>query len=354
MSWSATAPSNIALIKYMGKADHQLSSLPDQYITGHLSKKDKWDFYFKNQSLNPSLSYTLSHFVTTVRIEESGEDNWSLFNENPFQNRRLYSFSRKIDFNNEVSASAQKRFLDFFQFLKRFFLIPGHYTIFSQNNFPTAIGAASSASSFSALTLAAYKLARDRSALKEKTNNMTIQDLAHLSRVGSGSSCRSFFSPWCIWTNQKILPFETSWKRLLHQLIVVDFQAKEASSTKAHKMVKTSPHFKNRSDRAKKRMESLSQALNRKNWKKCFQICYEEFLDLHSLFETAEPPLKYKNDSTQKVLDYVNDFWKNNKDGPLITMDAGANVHLLYRPNQQKQREKIESLLANFAVLSSL
>ena len=119
-------------------------------------------------------------------------------------------------------------------------------------------------------------------------------------------------------------------------------------------MVKTSPHFKNRSDRAKKRLKSLSQALNRKNWKKCFHICYEEFLDLHSLFETAKPPWKYKKDSTQKVLDCVNDFWKNNKDGPLITMDAGANVHLLYRPNQQNQREKIKSLLADFSVLSSL
>ena len=98
----------------MGKADHNSSLLPDQDIAGHLSKKDKQDFYFKNQNLNPSLSYTLSHFVTRVQIEESREDNWSLFSKNPFQNKRLYSISRKIEFNNKVSASAQKKIFRFF------------------------------------------------------------------------------------------------------------------------------------------------------------------------------------------------------------------------------------------------
>ena len=213
MSWSATAPSNIALIKYMGKADpfkkqNLLSSYKNKQNAirnvKHLSEKDKEDFYFKNLSLNPSLSYTLNHFVTKVQIEESDKDKWSPFKKDPFLDQTLYSSSKKIHFKNVLSVPAQKKFLEFFRFLKRFFFISGNYQIHSQNNFPMAIGAASSASSFAALTWVTYKLAKDRSAIKKKIKDINAKTLAEISRIGSGSSCRSFFSPWALWTNQEI------------------------------------------------------------------------------------------------------------------------------------------------------
>ena len=358
ISWEATAPSNIALIKYMGKRTiHKIPFSPNdnkEKLTNHLSIKDKEFFYFKNQSINPSLSYTLNHFITKVRIKESDEEFWSPFEEDPFQNQKFYKFSKEMPYEKNLSEPAQKKFLEFFQFLKRFFLIPKNYTLSSQNNFPTAIGAASSASSFAALTMATYKLAKDRSSLKDLNNNININTLSRLSRLGSGSSCRSFFSPWSVWTNEKATSFTSNWKHLLYQLIVVDAQQKIMSSTKAHECIQTSPHFKNRSDRAKKRFESITQALNTQNWKKCFQISYEEFLDLHSLFETAQPSFKYKTDSSQKVLDSITHYWKKNNDGPLVTMDAGANIHLLYRPDQKNQRETIEKLLVDYTILSNL
>ena len=92
------------------------------------------------------------------------------------------------------------------------------------------------------------------------------------------------------------------------------------------------------------RLKALSEALNQTDWRLCFNFCYEEFLDMHSLFETAQPPLKYKTDSSQKVLNCIKDYWRKNNDGPLATMDAGANVHLLYRPDQKEQRENIKNL----------
>ena len=331
-----------------------LSNEQELSFNKHLSKKDKEVLYFKNLSLNTSLSYTLNHFVTKVQIEESNKDSYSPFNKNPFQDNKLYSSSKEIQFESKLSEQAQKKFLAFFQFLKRCFLISGNYTIFSQNNFPMAIGAASSASSFSALTLATYKLAKDRSSIKNQIKTLQTEDLAYLSRVGSGSSCRSFFSPWCVWSRKQVKALTSSWNQLLHQLIIIERQAKYISSTQAHQMVKTSPHFKNRTDRANKRMKNLSEALNKKDWEKCFKICYEEFLDLHLLFETAKPPFKYKTNSSQKALDCLNEYWKDNKDGPLITMDAGANIHLLYRPDQYKQRDKIINLLSDYVVLSSV
>ena len=325
-------------------------------LISHLPQKDKEDLLYKNLGLNPSLSYTLNHFVTKVQIEQShGKDRWQSFKASPFQGKVFYNSSQAINWDYQLSSSAQKKFLSFFQFLKRFFLIPGHYTLSSQNNFPQATGSASSASSFSALTLAVYKLAKEHSKLKrEKLDSIKIQTLAHLSRAGSGSSCRSFFSPWCIWIDHKIYPFECPWPRLLHQFIITELKPKKINSTQAHERVKTSPFFKKREDRASRRMAGLMTALNLKDWKKCWTVCYEEFLDIHSLFESSQPPFKYKTKKTQKVLDRVHNFWKEYEDGPLVTMDAGANVHLLYRPDQQKQRDKMEELLSDFIILSSL
>ncbi len=352
MSWTATAPSNIALIKYMGKAGPS-ALLPQRRGFEHLSKKDKADLRFKNLSINPSLSYTLNHFATKALIEESDRDQWAPFAKDPFSGEKLYSASKKTHFKTALSAPAQKKFLDFFQFLKRALLISGNYTVRSQNNFPMSAGAASSASSFAALTLATFKLAKDRSSGGENLKNISAKTLAGLSRVGSGSSCRSFFSPWALWTDEGAGSFQTACPRLLHQLLVVDSQAKPASSTQAHILAETSPRFKGRAERAKTRLQALAKALRRPDWRQCFEICYEEFLDMHSLFETARPPIKYKNSDSQKALNCVNDYWQKNKDGPLATMDAGANIHLLYRPDQEEQREEITSLLKDYIVLSS-
>ena len=325
-------------------------------LADHLSKADEEAFWFKNLAINSSLSYTLKHFVTAVQIEAgSHKDSWKPFKENLFKNKKLYHSSKSLSVDTSLSQAEQKKFLDFFKFLKRFFLIPGHYTISSQNNFLKSIGSASSASCFSALTLAVYKLAKEKSSLaQDKLKKIKAQELAHLSRVGSGSAGRSLFAPWCLWEGYKIHSFESSWNRFLHQLVIVDFKDKNISSTTAHQKIETSPQFAQRADRADKRLVALKASLNLEDWKKSFQICYEEFLDIHSLFESSKPPFSYKTEQTQKILKYIIHFWKKYHDGPLITMDAGPNVHLLYRRDQKQYREEISQQLSGFTILSSL
>ena len=325
-------------------------------LGSHLSKVDEEVLWFKNLAINSNLSYTLKHFVTAVQIEAGGhKDSWKLFKENPFKDRKLYHSSKSVLLDSSISQLEQKKFLDFFKFLKRFFLIPGHYTISSQNNFPKSIGSASSASSFSALTLAVYRLAKEKSSLSpDKLKGIKAQELAHLSRLGSGSACRSLFAPWCLWEGYRIHSFECSWNRFLHQLVIVDFKGKSISSTTAHQKIETSPQFIKRADRANKRLVALKAGLNLEDWKKSFQICYEEFLDIHSLFESAKPPFSYKTEETQRVLKCIVQFWKKYQDGPLITMDAGPNVHLLYRADQKQYREEISQQLSDFTILSSL
>lgn len=74
---------------------------------------------------------------------------------------------------------------------------------------------------------------------------------------------------------------------------------------------------------------------------------------MHSLFESSQTPFSYQNETSRQVIDRINYFWKKKGDGPLITMDAGSNIHLLYRKNQKEIKEEINKSLSKLKLLSS-
>ena len=56
---------------------------------------------------------------------------------------------------------------------------------------------------------------------------------------------------------------------------------------------------------------------------------------MHALFETSSPSFGYFEPQTLTLLNMAREYWLQNSDGPLVTMDAGPNVHLLWREDQQ-------------------
>jgi diphosphomevalonate decarboxylase len=48
------------------------------------------------------------------------------------------------------------------------------------------------------------------------------------------------------------------------------------------------------------------------------------------------------NPSAEALLGYLLEFWDKKSDGPLVTMDAGPNIHLLFRKNQQALMQELE------------
>ena len=306
MKWKASAPSNLALIKYMGKSLER-----------------------ENVPLNSSLSFTLNHFITRVEIEEASSDVWS-------------PLEKEDAFYTDLPIPAQQRFVTFFKELKKHFSIPGYYRLRSGNNFPLSVGAASSASSFAALTKVACELALERGGLQSLPSP---QELSRISRSGSGSSCRSFFSPWALWSGKGARPLRFPFENFIHHMIVTSPSDKKISSRKAHKLVESSPYCKDRPERAEHRLKKLCSALHSKDWRGCFVLVREEFLDMHRLFETSRPPFSYQTKGSKRVLKKVEDFWEKKGDGPLVTMDAGSSVHLLYRPDQKEFAEEFSSSL---------
>lgn len=302
-----TAPSNIALIKYMGKTQ----------VEG-------------NRPTNASLSYTLNHLITEIRIEESDLSKDQI--------RPLPSEKHPL----VLSEKGQKRFLDFFSKLKKEFSIPGYHMISSGNNFPSDCGLASSASSFAALTKASYELAKTNGTLSKEWSS---EELARLSQTGSGSSCRSFFTPFSIWDNEGARSIDLGIDKFLHSVLILEDTKKQVSSSKAHVQVLTSSLFPGRVERAETRLHSLIDSLKSKDWHTSYQICWEEFWDMHALFETSRPSFGYLNGQAVAALNALRNYWSEKSDGPLVTMDAGPNIHLLFRSDQEERRGEVLNII---------
>jgi diphosphomevalonate decarboxylase len=98
----------------------------------------------------------------------------------------------------------------------------------------------------------------------------------------------------------------------------------------------------------------LNQPQTLQTWREAFEICWAEFWDMHALFETSKPSFGYMTANTMAVLEKVKEFWSAHQDGPLTTMDAGANVHLLWRDDQWTQAQSLLKVLEKtFKVVSS-
>ncbi|MDX9731028.1 MAG: diphosphomevalonate decarboxylase [Bdellovibrionales bacterium] len=312
--FEADAPSNIALIKYMGKTKES-----------------------GNRPTNASLSLTLSHLRTKVRV------GWERGHGIPYLWRPLVSEGFHAP---ELSTKGQERFL---RHAERVLLRLAPREIETQagqtlvvesaNGFPSDCGLASSASSFAALTLAVAKLAGVNAADPiERTR------LADLSREGSGSSCRSFFEPWGLWRPEGVEMIEglPASSEIRHFAFIVDDRKKAVSSSEAHRRVATSLLFRGRPERAEERLRLLIDNLRRARgetedgvhaWNRAAHLVWSESWEMHALFETAEPPFGYFVGDSVNVLNAIRETTEVFKSSlfrePLVTMDAGPNVHMM-------------------------
>ena len=317
MKWRAQAPSNIALIKYMGKTAAR-----------------------QNIPANASLSYTLTNLISTVELElcADTEDTWC-----PLVEAAAGSFPVLL-------LPEQHRFLGHLSFLKKQLNMTDKFFIVrSENNFPAQCGLASSASSFAALTLCATEAA---ATINNHQIKLTQAEIAAMGRHGSGSSCRSFFSPWALWRGESVQAINLPYANLLHHVIVISQAKKNVSSSEAHHLATTSALFATRPQRAEQRLQQLLEKLTRQDWQAAYVIVWQEFWDMLSLFETSEQPFSYLLPDSIAVLNQLRKFWRENGDGPLVTMDAGPNIHLLFREDQHALAQMLTKDLArNFRII---
>jgi diphosphomevalonate decarboxylase len=324
MSILVRAPSNIALIKYMGKTDVE-KNLPD----------------------NSSLSMTLDRLSTYMKIDfiggaagefklRSGFDPLPAGVSAPYIPEIKGAGLEKMLKHWKRITDAMPGFLEAAGLRAR---VEGPHAVTLQtlNTFPMGSGIASSASSFAALTLAGLMASvheqdaeKLRTLWKENSARAIAlkRQCAKISRQGSGSSCRSFEGPWVEWSNEDALAFETAMPEMAHFVVVLSKTEKQVSSSQAHQRVKTSPQWAGRVARVNQRFDQMKAAMTEGNVAKVARLAWTEMWEMHNLFHTAAEPFSYWLPGTINALHtFADDILSSHP--PIVTLDAGPNLHVL-------------------------
>ena len=288
MRASASACSNIALIKYWGKADFD------------------W-----NIPLNDSVSMSLSEAITTTTVEWDPalkQDEVYLGGERVLDHRGL-RVSRYLD---RIRA-------DYYRLFAR---------VVSVNSFPAGTGIASSASAFAALSTAA--IAAYGEGLPDAI------EMTRWARRGSGSACRSIQAGFVEWvagtddasSSSRQLASPEHWD--LRDFVVVLSRAPKAiSSTEGHRIASRHPFMAARQEQLPARMLALKGALARRDMATLGAIVEHEAMEVQAIMMSGEPSALYLQGETVRLIHALRS-WREDEGLPVwFTLDAGPNLHVL-------------------------
>jgi diphosphomevalonate decarboxylase len=235
--------------------------------------------------------------------------------------------SDKVVINQQEAIGEQKqRVVSMLDKVRHMARVKTRAEVISDNNFPTGTGIASSASAFSALSLAASKAVGI---------NLSKKELSILARTGSGSACRSIVDGFAHWRrgNSSSNSYATQIASVKHWglrdiVTIVNPGAKKNSSSEGHNLAMTSPYFKTRLRLVPQRLKLVKHAILERDFETLGKTIEEEAIELHVIAMTSKPSIFYWNPGTVEVINHLK-VWRTNGIKAYFTMDAGANVHVL-------------------------
>lgn len=313
-SFTWKTPSNIALVKYWGKKEHQIPE-------------------------NTSISFTLDacHTITTLtfqshQTEQRDEVNFEIYFEG----------EKKEDFKPKITTFF-KRIETYCPYLKDF-----NFKIESENSFPHSSGIASSASGMSALALGIMSL--EKKLIPTMSDDYFYKKASFLARLGSGSACRSVKGEIVVWGEHDEIAessdlYGVEFSDSVHQnfknyqdtILLVDKGKKQVSSTLGHDLMHDHPFAKNRFQQAEENISKMKSILKSGDLKAFVNLVECEALTLHAMMMTSNPYFILMKPNTLKIINKIWEYRAATNSNICFTLDAGANVHLLF-----PERESIQ------------
>ena len=284
---TASANTNIALIKYWGKADESLA-IP----------------------ATSSLSLTLGGTRTTTTVSfdggTGGEDAVTINGTTP-------------------GGTARERVVRFLDLVRSRVGMTIRASVTSSSTVPLAAGLASSAAGFAALAAAATRAAGMR--LDERA-------LSRLARRGSGSATRSIFGGLVLWNAG--VDDETSYAEpvdcdLAPAMVVVVVSAgrKTISSTQAMRhTMNTSPLYPAWAEASREDLRVALDAVRARDLPRLGEVVEGNALGMHAAMIASRPSVVYWLPETLDVLHTVR-VMRDEGFPVWATIDAGPNVKVL-------------------------
>lgn len=306
-SFKWSAPSNIALVKYWGKKQNQVPA-------------------------NPSVSFTLNNCKTVTEVM--------------FEPKSTKGFSFEFFFEGKEKESFHPKIEQFFERIKQYlpFLESYHFTIETHNTFPHSSGIASSASGMAALAVNLMSI--ERLLNPEMTDEYFNQKASFLARLGSGSACRSIKGNVVVWGETDSIAdssdlygvefpesIHSNFKNYQDTILLIDKGEKQVSSTVGHGLMHGHPFAAERFKQAHHNLAAMKNALTTGDIESFISITESEALTLHAMMMTSMPYFILMKPNTLEVINRIWAYRERTKTPVCFTLDAGANVHLLYPEN---------------------
>jgi diphosphomevalonate decarboxylase len=289
---AARARTNIALVKYWGKADPAL-----------------------NTPAVGSISITLADLWSDTRVEFDPD---------------APTDSLLLDGRNDAGQTARvSAFLD----LVRAMAGVGHAArVVSENNFPTAAGLASSASGFAALAAAAT------AALGLKLDSRALSILA---RRGSGSAARSIFGGFVEMHRGRAAdgsdafaePLAAAEHWPLQVVIAVTARGPKSvgSTLGMDSSAATSPFYDQWVATSPRDLRVAREAIRVRDFQALAEISEHSCLKMHAMAQATRPPLVYFKGATVDCLHRVREL-RAAGTGVFFTIDAGPQLKAVCLP----------------------
>jgi diphosphomevalonate decarboxylase len=239
-----------------------------------------------------------------------------------------------------------KRVGDFIRNVTRWVPFVQHtrFIIHSSNTFPHSSGIASSASAMGSLALCLVQA--EEEITRQVPGDGFMNKVSFLARLGSGSACRSVYPSFAVWGASEAWPGSSDlyavpaagnevFRDMQDSILVVDAGTKQVSSSAGHGMMEGHPFAETRFRQAIGNMSRLKQIMEQGNWSGMIELMEEEALSLHAMMMTGSPGYLLMKPGTLSILQKIREFRRETGAAVGFTLDAGANVHLLY-PGQEE------------------
>jgi len=265
----------------------------------------------------------------------------------------------------KFAEKIEKYFKNIEQYLP--WILKGRYIIRTENTFPHSSGIASSASGFGAIAKCLMELDKIFSSTKEEgfeslsltTDNDVIlsgveghqrstinKKASFLARLGSGSASRSLYEGLVVWGKTEevegssdlfAVPYNNNaihpiFKNFNDWVLLIHEGQKSVSSTVGHGLMNTNPYAERRFQEAHENFTKLKTILATGDMEGFIKLVEHEALTLHAMMMMSEPAFILMQTGTLQVINKIWEFRKVTGLALLFTLDAGANVHLLF-PN---------------------
>jgi len=307
--------SNIALIKHFGKRERQLPS-------------------------NPSLSMLL----TEIGIETTIEYEFIEAIRFPGVHFSFEGFNDE-NFTKRVASFIDNLILDI-PILSRL-----RMTIYSKNLSPDTHGLIMPSNVFSSISLCLCSI-EEKLDGSVSGNKDFFQKASYLSRLGSGSACRSIYGGYVIWGDSEEhpsfsnlygqpFPFQVhpTFQGMHDTVLVVSRDRTQTSNNAYHKLIKSHPDALSRFGQARKNFKLLLKALQSGEINIFIKVVESEAISLDELLKSSSEAIDILKPASKAIIEKVVAFREETGLPVCYTFDIGPNIHLLYPDAYKKDVE---------------